>query len=81
MLKKKIVIKSILFSPAAASFDQFVNFEKRGKNLKIYVNHMQENSFKFFFINYWRTIDKKILICFLSFFFWDYSFHFPQHLR
>ena len=30
---------------------------------------MQENSFKFFFINYWRTIDKKILICFFVLFF------------
>ena len=30
---------------------------------------MQENSFKFFTLNYWRSIDKKILFCFLILFF------------
>ena len=31
---------------------------------------MQENSFKFELINYWRNIDKKILLSFLLLFFW-----------
>ena len=30
---------------------------------------MLENSFKFKFINYWRSIDKKILFCFFLLFF------------
>ncbi len=29
---------------------------------------MQENSFRFFILNYWRSIDKKILICFFILF-------------
>ena len=41
---------------------------------------MQENSFKFLLINYWRTIDKKILFVFLFYFFWDFFFHFHQPL-
>ena len=28
---------SILFSPASASFDQFLNFEKRGETFKKYI--------------------------------------------
>ena len=30
-LEKKIIHKTILFSPSAASFDNFKNFEKRGE--------------------------------------------------
>ena len=39
---KKIIHKTILFSPSAASFDNFKNFEKRGeyfnKLIKRYIN-------------------------------------------
>ena len=37
---------------------------------------MQENSFKFFSLNYWRGIDKKILFCFLMLFFLGLFFSF-----
>jgi len=39
---------------------------------------MQENSFKFFFINYWRSIDKKILFCFFFLFFLGLYFSFSS---
>ena len=54
----------ILFSPAAASFDQFSNFENRVTNLKGCAGNMLESSYKFLLINYWRSIDKKILLVF-----------------
>jgi len=47
-------------------------------NLKSYVKNMFENSFKFFFINYWRSIDKKILFCFLILFFLGLFFSFSS---
>jgi len=41
-IDKKIIHKTILFSPSAASFDNFKNFEKRGeyfnKLIKKYIN-------------------------------------------
>ncbi len=39
---------------------------------------MLENSFKFFFINYWRSIDKKILFCFFILFFLGLFFSFSS---
>ncbi len=39
---------------------------------------MQENIFKIFLISYWRTIDKKILICFLILFFLGLFFSFSS---
>jgi len=39
---------------------------------------MLENSFKFIFINYWRSIDKKILFCFLILFFLGLFFSFSS---
>ena len=39
---------------------------------------MLENSLKFFFINYWRSIDKKILLCFLILFFFGLFFSFSS---
>ena len=39
---------------------------------------MQENSFKFIFINYWRSIDKKILLCFFILFFLGLFFSFSS---
>ena len=39
---------------------------------------MLENSFKFLFINYWRSVDKKILFCFLILFFLGLFFSFSS---
>ena len=39
---------------------------------------MQENSLKFFILNYWRNIDKKILICFFVLFFLGLFFSFSS---
>ena len=39
---------------------------------------MQENSFKFFVLNYWRSIDKKILFCFFILFFLGLFFSFSS---
>ena len=39
---------------------------------------MLENSFKFLFINYWRTVDKKIFFCFLILFFLGLFFSFSS---
>ena len=47
-------------------------------NLKVYARPMQENSFKFLFLTYWRNIDKKILLCFLILFFLGLFFSFSS---
>ena len=39
---------------------------------------MLENSFKFFLINYWRSMDKKILLCFFILFFLGLFFSFSS---
>ena len=39
---------------------------------------MLENTFKFLFINYWRSIDKKILFCFFILFFLSIFFSFSS---
>ena len=39
---------------------------------------MQANTFKFFFINYWRNLDKKILLSFLILFFLGLFFSFSS---
>ncbi len=39
---------------------------------------MQEDTFRFLFINYWRSIDKKILFCFLILFFLGLFFSFSS---
>ena len=39
---------------------------------------MLENSFKFLFVNYWRSIDKKILLCFFLLFFLGLFFSFSS---
>ena len=51
--------KSILLSPASASYDQFLNFEKRGMNLKKLKIFMLENSYKLQLIHSWRNMTKK----------------------
>ena len=47
-------------------------------HLKKYVKNMLENSIKFIFINYWRSIDKKILLCFFILFFLGLFFSFSS---
>ena len=47
-------------------------------NLKDFVSYMQENLFKFYLINYWRNIDKKILFCFFLLFFLGLFFSFSS---
>ena len=47
-------------------------------NSKNYVKIMQKTSLKFFFINYWRSIDKKILFCFFILFFLGLFFSFSS---
>ena len=39
---------------------------------------MLENYFKFIFINYWRSVDKKIFFCFLILFFLGLFFSFSS---
>ena len=39
---------------------------------------MQENSFKFHFVDYWRSLDKKILLCFFMLFFLGLFFSFSS---
>ena len=39
---------------------------------------MQQNSFKFYILNYWRSIDKKILFCFFVLFFLGLFFSFSS---
>ncbi len=47
-------------------------------NLREYVRNMLENSFKFVFINYWKSIDKKILLSFFLLFFLGLFFSFSS---
>ena len=52
--------------------------KKEEKNLKNYADIMQENTFKFKLINYWRNIDKKIFLCFIILFFLGLFFSFSS---
>ena len=47
-------------------------------NSKGYAKNMQENSIKFIFINYWKSIDKKILLSFFILFFLGLFFSFSS---
>ena len=47
-------------------------------NLKSCVRNMLKSSYKFYFINYWRNIDKKILFSFLVLFFLGLFFSFSS---
>ena len=47
-------------------------------NSRGYVENMLKNSLKFYFINYWRIIDKKILISFFILFFLGMFFSFSS---
>ena len=47
-------------------------------NLKLYVGNMPENFFKYQLTNYWRCIDKKILLCFFILFFLGLFFSFSS---
>ena len=64
-IKKDPNNKTILFSPAAASFDQFKNFEHRGnyfnsliKKINFYGNKSYYNNFIY---DWWKNLDKVIL--------------------
>ena len=46
--------------------------------LRGFAKYMSKNSFKFFFINYWRNIDKKIFLSFLVLFFLGLFFSFSS---
>ena len=48
------------------------------KNLRGYVKNMLEKSFKYLLINYWRSLDKKILSCFFILFFLGIFFSFSS---
>ena len=48
------------------------------RSLKNLANIMQENIYKFTFLNYWRVIDKKIFFCFLILFFLGLFFSFSS---
>ena len=52
--------------------------KKEVMNLKGYAKYMEENSFKFYLIEYWRNIDKKILFCFFILFFLGIFFSFSS---
>tara|TARA_B100000902_G_scaffold396772_1_gene458697 strand:+ start:424 stop:1611 length:1188 start_codon:yes stop_codon:yes gene_type:complete len=52
--------------------------KKEEQNLKDCVKSMQKNSYKFLFINYWRSIDKKIFFSFLVLFFLGLFFSFSS---
>tara|TARA_B100000963_G_scaffold329294_1_gene318495 strand:+ start:2782 stop:3960 length:1179 start_codon:yes stop_codon:yes gene_type:complete len=52
--------------------------KKEENYLKIYVIDMRENSIRFLLIDYWRSIDKKILFCFFILFFLGLFFSFSS---
>ena len=52
--------------------------KKEEKNLRGYAIGMLSNSIKFLFVNYWRSIDKKILISFFMLFFLGIFFSFSS---
>ena len=51
-----------MLSPAAASFDQYPNFEKRGEEFKRLSKLYARKFYKFILINYWRNIDKNFFL-------------------
>ena len=52
--------------------------KREERNLKSCVKYMLENSFKIYLINYWRVIDRKILLCFFVLFFLGLFFSFSS---
>ena len=61
--KEKLINQTILFSPCAASFDSFKNFEDRGlyfnKLIKKYLME-KENQLYNLYYEWWKNIDKFI---------------------
>ena len=64
--------KVILFSPSAASFDQFKNFEERGKffnkNIKYIIRSKNMSNYLDSFYYWWKNIDKFLLFLILGLF-------------
>ena len=63
--------KIVLFSPAAASFDNFKNFEDRGKYFNRLIKNIKVfNKFFDYFSYYkwWKNLDKFILSLIITFF-------------
>ena len=61
--KEKLTHKTILFSPCAASFDSFKNFEDRGSYFNKLVKDilMEDKNFLYnFYYEWWKNIDKFI---------------------
>ena len=64
-IKKDPNNKTILFSPAAASFDQFKNFEHRGNHFNSLIKKINFYESKSYYNNFiydwWKNLDKVIL--------------------
>jgi len=52
--------------------------KKEEKHLRAYATSMPVNSFRFFLLDYWRSLDKKILFCFFILFFLGLFFSFSS---
>ena len=81
--KNKLDHHTILFSPCAASFDNFKNFEERGsyfnKLITKYFNGKKKKIFSLYY-EWWKNIDKVIFSLILLLFIAGLFFHLFRHL-